>query len=286
MRHALFFAGAAVGIALCASCKDGWPQRAVPSVEQALRQWDAGQSQAARDVLIQYLHSGSCEAPPPPSMQDTLRAHPPAAYDFALLLSELAEGPDAKSAEQRRCVAAFARELSADLRLPADIRARAAYLLGNLHFSDKRYDDAIKAYDLALAWQAPSSSYGSSAADGGDGTLEERAAYNRALALRELSTPPDGGDGGGGDGGDGGEGDAGSGDGGGSAQAPSDGASETPPAGEAGAPPPERVDQSPSDPGATEQTADQRVLDALENAPMFEVERMRKQKRKPRTTDK
>ncbi len=255
----------------------------------ALVAWDAGNQSEARSALGAYLESGSCVTPPPPTVNDRMRSHGASSYDYALLLRELEAGAateQAKNDKQKACIVSFLESLAHDAGLAGDLRARAALVLGNLHYADKKYPLAIKAYDEALVWRAPAADYGLRAADAGpdDGTVEERAAYNRALALRQIAPPPPDGGGGGGDGGGAGDGGGGQGDGGGPGQNGDAGAE--PQEQDAGPPQGERMDQSPSDPGKTEKQSDGRVLDALENAPMFELERMRKQKRKPRTTDK
>ena len=277
--------------------------RDAPPVKQAIGALDAGDATAATDLLEQYLSTGAC-AEGKIGAPDTLKTKPNGTFDLGLSLFKLGEAFGRKfgeedidagvTDEQRKarsaqidCAIRIVQTIADDESQPIDLRARARYLEGNLHFLNGEYEQAVKAYDKALTL-APGM------VDAGD-EVGRDAAWNRAIALKRIedkkndggqdsgsdaagdSGQNDGGDGGGNDAGnDGGDsgggndgGDAGDSGGGGG----NDGGDDASPDGSDGGPPPTQTqnDQDAAPPPPT-QTQDDRVLDKLEGAPTFQQE--------------
>ncbi|CAN5497857.1 hypothetical protein BH09MYX1_BH09MYX1_57040 [soil metagenome] len=307
---AILLPAALLGVVAC-----GWDpshpfDRDAPSVKVAVQNLgDAGDASTAADLLQTYLSTGTCtegNIGTPPQVRQKSNG----SFDLGLALFRLGESygnrfgdeeidsgttPEvrAQRVAEVDCARRIVKAIAEDESQPIDLRARARYLEGNLHFLLAEYEDAVAAYEKALTL-APGFT------DGGD-EVGRDAAWNRALALKRIHDKKDagddggkdsgsdgandsgsdggndggdGGDGGGGDGGDGGGGDAGhdgssdsgsNGDGG-DASADGgnqgDGGPQTPP--DAGPPPPSK------------QSQDDRVLDRLENAPTFQHEAARK----------
>jgi hypothetical protein len=214
------------------------------------------------------------------------------------------EPPDDEEVKQHRareiaCAKKLVRTVEESDVATAALKLRAHYLDGNLSFLAGDYTEAVHAYDRALTL-APA------VADGGD-AISRDAAFNRAIALRRQNDPKDGGadgappdgggdggsdggndagnDGGGDAGNDGGDGggdggDAGN-DGGGDGGNKGDGGGDGGNKGDGGggdggegqndagstAPPP----QPPPSPSAAT-PMDERTLDELERAPIFQRE--------------
>ncbi len=215
---------------------------------------------------------------------------------------ELAPPADDEEVKQHRareiaCAKKLVRTVEESDVATAALKLRAHYLDGNLSFLAGDYTEAVHAYDRALTL-APA------VTDGGD-AISRDAAFNRAIALRRQndpkdggagdgSAPPDGGNDGGADGGsdggndggdgggdggdagnDGGDGggagnDGGNGDGGkndrGDGGGGSDGGEAQNDAGSSSPPP-----QPPPSPSAAT-PMDERTLDELERAPIFQRE--------------
>src|SRR5262249_52082955 len=74
-----------------------------------------------------------------------------------------------------------------DPSVPADLRARAFYLAGNLEFLRRKYEEAVLHYDKALAIIP-----GLYEEAGGDG-IGRDASWNRAIALRRIQDQRDAG---------------------------------------------------------------------------------------------
>src|SRR5262249_45611683 len=130
-------------------------------------------------------------------------------FDLGLALFEIGERygrrfgeEEAKSADEAEDEALRAKrhaEIECALRLvatiaenpsaPAELRARAKYLEGNLLFLDRRYEDAVRAYDQALVLVP---GVQGDAGDAGDGVGRD-AAWNRAIALRRIEDKKDAG---------------------------------------------------------------------------------------------
>jgi hypothetical protein len=297
-RTAILFGSAALWIAAC-----GWNpsrpfEREAPPVKQAIGALDAGDASAAAELLEEYLSTGAC-AEGKIGAPDMLKTRPNGTFDLGLSLFKIGEAfgrrfgeeeidsgvsPDshAQRMTQIDCAIRIVQAIAADESQPIDLRARARYLEGNLHFLGGEYEQAVAAYDKALTL-APGME------DGGDAVGRD-AAFNRAIALRRIEdkkndggsdggNPDGGGDGGsndsgsdsGNDGGDGGGGnDAGNdgGDGGGD-----DGGKDSgPDGGNDAAPPPQSQNDQDAAPPPPTQTQDDRILDKLEGAPTFQQE--------------
>ncbi|WP_437524206.1 tetratricopeptide repeat protein [Sorangium sp. So ce726] len=328
-----FFArrGRWIAIGLAAACLtgaafsaatgcSGWDptspfERNAPAVDQAIRDLDAGNLESAEQALQSYLGTGPC-SDAGIGLPDSVRQKPNGSFDLGLTLFHLAEryghrfgdeeladgGPEQEQRDALRgieidCALVLVKAIGADPSVPADLRARARYLSGNLEFLRRKYEDAVTYYDQALAIIP-----GVLEEAGGDGVGRD-AAWNRAIALRRIedqkdAAPPDaepdappdaepdappdaepdaGDDGGdqdaGNDGGepdagdDGGEPDAGN-DGGDQDQSPDAGPQDQSP--DAGSPePPEPPREQPQEPPQTGRQ-DDRILDQLEEAPTYQ----------------
>jgi len=297
---------------LCSSAC-GWnPSRPFdrdsPAVKAALASLDAGDARAAADELEDYLSTGGCKDGVI-GTPDLLRRRADGTFDLGLSLfrigeqfgrrfgeEEVEQGVDESTRARRHaqveCARRVVQAIADDDAVPAELRARARYLDGNLAFLDGAYEEAVRAYDRALALTPGE-------ADGGD-PVGRDAAYNRAIALRRIDDRKDAGndaatpdasgdasqaphdaggdgahdsgsDGGGQDGrdagADGADGAAGAPDGG--AGGRDDGGPQPQPqAPDAGEPPPHEAG-APPPPGTNE---DERMLDQLENAPTLQQE--------------
>lgn len=301
----------ALGIAAC-----GWDpsrpfERDAPAVKKAIvALGDAGDAATAAALLQDYLSTGPCaegNIGTPPKVRDKSRG----SFDLGLALFSIGEGyggrfgdeevdgggdPAARAARvaQIDCALRLVKIVADDDTQPIELRARARYLEGNLHFLGGEYEDAVSAYDKALTL-APGFP------DGGDAVGRD-AAWNRAIALRRIEDKKndggkdggndaasdgggndagsDGGGDGGADGGSDGGGDGGAGDGGAEGGKPppsQDGGSDGGQGPDAGEPPPPSGGQDASAPPPPKESQDDRVLDQLENAPTFQQEAARKQ---------
>lgn len=276
-------------------------EREAPPVKQAIGALDAGDATVATDLLEQYLSTGGC-AEGKIGTPESLRTRPNGSFDLGLSLFKIGEaygrrfgdeeldGGDPENKEKRAsqidCALRIVQAIAADESQPIDLRARARYLEGNLHFLGGEYAQAVEAYDKALTL-APGME------DGGDAVGRD-AAFNRAIALRRIEDKKDAGsDGGQPDGGDGGKGDAGDdagndggdggggndggdgGDGGGGGGGNDGGKDSGGPDSSPDAGPQSQNEQDAAAPPPT-QTQDERMLDQLESAPTFQQEAAKK----------
>jgi len=285
----------------CSSWNPSRPfEREAPEVKQAIGALDAGDATVATDLLEDYLSTGAC-ADGKIGAPEMLKTRPNGTFDLGLSLFKIGEafgrkfgeeeldaGDPAnkeKRAAQIDCALRVVQAVAADESQPIDLRARARYLEGNLHFLGGEYEQAVKAYDEALTL-APGM------LDGGD-EVGRDAAFNRAIALRRIEDKkdagndggqPDGGNDGGGndagnDGGNDGGNDAGNdggkdGGGGGDDGGKDSGA---PDAGQdANQPQPNDQNQDAAPPPPPTQSQDERMLDQLESAPTFQQEAAKK----------
>src|SRR5262249_27861317 len=173
------------------------------------------------EALEKYLGTGAC-ADGGLGVSDAIHKKPNGTFDLGLTLFSLGErfghrfgeeelGKDdpgeAQLMEQRSaeidCALPLVKAIAGDPTVPAELRARAYYLAGNLEFLRKKYEEAVKNYDLALAIVP-----GLYEEAGGDG-IGRDAAWNRAIALRRIEDQKDAGQDGA-DGSDGADGDDGS----------------------------------------------------------------------------
>jgi len=205
-------AGALLGLGLLATrapgCK-GWdPQdpftHLAPEVNEALGALDAGAPERAAELLEAYLGTGACTEGSL-ALPDRARKLPHASFDLGLALFALGErfgkpfgqepprppkGPKGETApldpeeQQRdaqvRCALVLVEAIATDPQVPTELRARAAYLAGNLEFSRRGYEAAVKRYDQALALVP-----GLPEGEGVDG-IGRDAAWNRSIAQRRL----------------------------------------------------------------------------------------------------
>ncbi|WP_148314260.1 tetratricopeptide repeat protein [Sorangium cellulosum] len=221
-----FFArhGRSIAIGLAAACLtgaafsaatgcSGWDptspfERNAPAVDQAIRELDAGNFESAEQALASYLGTGPC-TDAGIGLPDAVRQKPNGSFDLGLTLFHLAEryghrfgdeeladgGPEQEQNDALRgieidCALILVKAIGADPSVPADLRARARYLAGNLEFLRRKYEDAVTYYDQALAIIP-----GIFEEAGGDG-IGRDAAWNRAIALRRIqeqqdAAPPD-----------------------------------------------------------------------------------------------
>lgn len=188
--------------------------RQSPVVNEAIAALEAKDPTKASELLIEYLETGPCEAGVI-GAGDRVRKRPDAAYDLSLAFSALAQaapegskpaaptpplgglgtpggspqepalGPEASSSID--CALRVLAPLSQDDDLPADLRARAHYLVGNLEMLRAGYEAAVAAYDQALRY-APGISDERAKTPPWSGfqvdPLGIHIAYNRAFALR------------------------------------------------------------------------------------------------------
>jgi tetratricopeptide (TPR) repeat protein len=191
---------ALVFVLACSRDRRSLFERDAPPVVDAIQALQGGDAGAAVSLLQGYLSTGACEKGEI-GTPERVRELPNASFDLGLGLFELGERfglrfgeelppqdggptPNEKAlAEQRAsevdCALRIVRLVAANASHPADFRARALYLAGNLEFLRGDYQSAVKSYDEALKvipGLAP---------DAGD-TIGRDAAHNRAIALRRI----------------------------------------------------------------------------------------------------
>jgi tetratricopeptide (TPR) repeat protein len=315
----LLGAGVIGAVAAAASSCSGWDPRSpfernAPEVDQAIRDLDAGNLPSAEEALEKYLGTGAC-TDGGIAVSDAVKKKPNGGFDLGLVLFYMAErygrrfgdeelGDGGAGEEQQAelrsteidCALPLVKAIASDPSVPAELRARAFYLAGNLEFLRRKYEEAVKSYDQALGIVP-----GLYEEAGGDG-IGRDAAWNRAIALRRIQDQkdagqdgadgsdgddgsdgadapdspdaPDGGDDGGdsgdqpdsggdGGGGDGGRGDAGA-DAGGDAS-PQDQQGQDSGAPESRPPPPQQQQQEAPSP-----QQDERMLEKFEEAPTYQ----------------
>jgi tetratricopeptide (TPR) repeat protein len=269
--------------------------REAPPVKEALVALDAGDATAASELLEHYLETGAC-ADGKIGAPDSMKTRPNGSFDLGLALFRIGEAygrrfgeeeidagvtqeAHAQRVAQIDCALRIVQSVAADDTQPIDLRARARYLEGNLHFLGAEYEQAVAAYDKALTL-APGM------VDAGD-EVGRDAAFNRAIALRRIEDKKndaggdaapndsgaadgsDGGSDGGNDGGNDSGGDSGGGDDGGKD-------SGAPEAGNDAGPQSQNEPDAEAPPPPPTQTQDDRILDQLESAPTFQQEAARK----------
>ncbi|MCA9622253.1 MAG: hypothetical protein KC731_24685 [Myxococcales bacterium] len=173
-------------------------ERNAPDVDRAIDLYDAGQFESAAEALETYLNTGPCSDGSiglPPQVRQKHNG----SFDLGLTLFHLAEkygrrfgeeeagdaGTDDPEETEKRsleidCAQIIVKAIASDPEVPVELRARAAYLSGNLEFLRKAYEDAVDAYDQALGLVPGIDEDADGDAIGRD------AAWNRAIALRRL----------------------------------------------------------------------------------------------------
>lgn len=198
------------GATYLASGCSGWDprnpfERNSPTVDQALADLDAGRFQSAEEALETYLGTGAC-GDGGIGLPDTVRQKYNGSFDLGLVLFAVAEkfgrrfgeeeladgGPGEEELAASRslevdCALIIVRAIAEDSKVPIDLRARAHYLAGNLEFLRRKYEEAVKHYNDALALIP-----GMAADSGADG-IGRDAAWNRAIALRRIEDQKDAG---------------------------------------------------------------------------------------------
>lgn len=177
--------------------------RNAPSVDKAIAALEAGNPASAAELLTQYLATGKCENGAI-GTPDRVRDYPDASFDLGLALFGLAEShgrrfgeepppsegkegegspedPEAlaKRSSEVDCALRVVRVVAGQSALPAELRARAWFLAGNLEFLRSEYRNAVASYDNALR-VTPGTSAEKADRIGRD------AAHNRAIALRRI----------------------------------------------------------------------------------------------------
>ena len=199
--------GALLGALGCLAAACNWDpshpfDREAPPVNQAIVELDAGDASAAAATLENYLATGPCEDGNIGAKNEYARTRPDGTFDLGLSLFKIGESfgrrfgeeeldgglDEAKKAQRKAqtdCALRLVRAIAEDPEVPIDLRARAHYLEGNLQFLNAQYEDAVRAYDLALGL-APGQ-YEAGDPVGAD------AAWNRAIALRRIDDKKDAG---------------------------------------------------------------------------------------------
>ncbi|APR83752.1 Hypothetical protein A7982_09101 [Minicystis rosea] len=201
---------AVASIAAVSGC-NGWDprqpfERNAPEVDEAIHELDAGKPQNAETLLEQYLGTGPCRADAGIAVPDAIRQKHAGSFDLGLTLFQLGEryghrfgdeegsdgGADEEALMAKRsmeidCALAIVHAIAQDPKVPTELRARARYLAGNLELLRRKYEEAVKEYDQALALVP-----GILEEAGGDG-IGRDAAWNRAIALRRQQELQDAG---------------------------------------------------------------------------------------------
>lgn len=223
--------GLSAAVAACSWDPSRPFDREAPQVNEALREYDAGDAGAASQLLQDYLTTGGCKEG---NIGTPLRVRerPNGSFDLGLALFKIAEAYGQRFGEEELdggtvdenakglragnvdCALRVVRAVAEDPAQPVGLRARARYLEGNLLFLTAAYKEAVTAYDAALELAPGMGDAGpiAVATDGGRATytpdpVGRDAAWNRAVALRRIedkkdagddAAPPDGGEGDGG----------------------------------------------------------------------------------------
>jgi Ca-activated chloride channel family protein len=173
-----------------------------PVVDDAIAALQANSPEQAAELLQSYLSTGKCEAGEI-GAPEAVTHKPDAAFDLGLALFALAERlgpkfgaeganggaspPGAAGGEPRTqqvaCALRILRAVALAASVPAEVRAQARYLAGNLEFLREAYQEALAEYDEALRL-APA--LATVQPENPLGALGQDIAHNRALALRRL----------------------------------------------------------------------------------------------------
>jgi Ca-activated chloride channel family protein len=174
-------------------------ERQAPEVNEAVEALDAGDAGSAEAWLVSYLSTGSC-TDGGFGVPDKVRQRPSASLDLGLALFQLGERYGRRFGEEERrsdagpspaeeqlanlrnteveCALRAVLAIASESDVPLDLRARAHYLAGNLEFLRHAYAEAVRHYDEALKLIP-------GLVEGGD-TIGQDAAWNRAIALERI----------------------------------------------------------------------------------------------------
>jgi hypothetical protein len=189
---------------------NGWDprdpfQHNAPAVEKALAQIDGGDFVSAEQILSDYLGTGVCDKGKL-GIPESVRQKADGTFDMGVILFYLGEkygrvfgdeekgDPDKDNPEEMKkrsdeidCAQLVLGAIANDEKVPIELRARAAYLEGNLEFLRREYEAAVRFYDHALRLVP-----GIIEEAGGD-SIGRDAAWNRAIALRRIEDKKDAG---------------------------------------------------------------------------------------------
>jgi hypothetical protein len=200
--------GAGVWLGACSYDFGKLFDRDDPQVEAARAALDAGPEAdlpAARVALEEVLRF-RCDAE---GGVDLVAERPYAGFDLGLILFRISEAigrrfgeeepgdggtPEgdelvmAARIEQLNCAYLLLQRLASDPKSPTELRSRAKYLLGNMAFLARKYEDAIARYDeVLLAHPAQGADpQGDAGPPKDEDGVARYAAWNRAIALERL----------------------------------------------------------------------------------------------------
>ncbi|MCL2777342.1 MAG: tetratricopeptide repeat protein [Polyangiaceae bacterium] len=200
--------------------------RESPEVREAIAHLDGGDAGVASAILEEYLSTGPCKEGNigTPIRVRTLNH---GSFDLGLSLFNVAETfghrfgdeeldagapPDpslgSQRGEQVGCALRITSVVADDPSSPIELRARAHYLQGNLHFLNGHYEEAVASYNKALELSPGMGDAGPAIATGATGAANANraanatfavdpvgrdAAWNRAIALRRIEDKLDAG---------------------------------------------------------------------------------------------
>ncbi len=290
-------------LSACLGCErvvDRVFERYSPAVDQAIHDLDAGDTAAATQILADYLATGACDGGSSITIDDADRRFN-AGLDLGLALFRQGEQqgppfgeetdpntgkplpPSPERTAQIECGLSALANLNSDEDIPPGVRARAAYLAGNLEFLRGQYGVAVEYYDDSIR---TSPGY---LGDAGD-PIGSDAAWNRAIALSRIEeSEEDGGEQEQPDGGEQEQPDGGEQEQGDENEQSDGGESEQGDENEQGDDKGQEQESEGANEPSESQTApttaiqDERMLDELERAPSLEVHKRRSHAGKKRT---
>lgn len=188
---------AAVLLALCGlGCEpfDALFERESPTVREAIQALEKNETDAAIQLLTDYLETGACEEGVI-GAGERARSFGDAAFDLALAFAQ-AQDAQAKSAQPGlgldpsgagaaehsaiECALRLLGPLAENEGTPVELRARAHYLMGNLEMRREQFRAAVTAYERGLQFTPAETQ------DEEGDPLGRDLAFNRALALRRA----------------------------------------------------------------------------------------------------
>lgn len=188
---------AAVLLALCGlGCEpfDALFERESPTVREAIQALENKETEAAIQLLTDYLETGACEEGVI-GAGERARSLGDAALDLALAFAQ-AQDAQAKSAQPGlgldpsgagaaehsaiECALRLLGPLAENESTPVELRARSHYLMGNLEMRREQFRAAVTAYERGLQFTPAETQ------DEEGDPLGRDLAFNRALALRRA----------------------------------------------------------------------------------------------------